>query len=225
VGPGADHPRQGDARQLQAAQAQQPEQPQAAGDAGRRAAIADRRERDVNERERVADERERVADQREALADRREREADEREEQLQGLIRELRDLVTSARRDALEAIESSLALLSASADRFRHTEEAVTRTAARDRREEPIARAATQQEDHQAGPSPAGQELAGRAKAMRARLCATVAAFAASEDNTAFIFDQLAASHPERASAYQGKAQQAREAADRAREISRELAG
>jgi hypothetical protein len=63
-----------------------------------------------------------------------------------------------------------------------------------------------------------------RAKAVRARLSATVAAFAVSEDNAALIFDQLAASHPERAGAYQRKAQQARDAADRAREISGELA-
>ena len=182
-----------------------------------REAFADLREREANRREREADERE-------SVADRREGQADEREEQIQGLIGELRGLVTGAHRDALEAIESSLALLSASADSFQRSEEAVKRAAARRSREEAtIARAAAQDERQRAYSAPARQRLIRQAREIRTRLSATVAVFAAAEDNAARIFDQLATSHPERASAYQRKAQQARDAGDRAREISRQL--
>jgi len=59
---------------------------------------------------------------------------------------------------------------------------------------------------------------------MRTRLSATAAALAAIEDNVARLFDQLASGHPDRAGAYQSKAQHARGGARRAREISRELA-
>ena len=228
--PGADHSRQGDASRIEAAQAQRSEQPQArpraAGDAGRRdqdavvrEALADLRESQADQREREADRREREADEREAVADRREREADEREEQMRALIGELRSLVTGAHRDALEAIESSLGLLSASADSFHRDEEAVRRTAGRRRREE-AATARTQAGRQRAYSSPAGP-----AREIRARLSATIAAFAVAEDNTARVFDQLAAGHPDDPSAYQRKAQQARETADRARELSRKLAG
>src|SRR5215472_6892109 len=143
--PGADHSRQGDASRIEDAQARRSEQPparpQAAGD-------ADRREQDAVVRE--------------ALADRREREADEREEQMRALIGELRGLVTGAHLDALEAIESSLGLLSASADSFQRDDEAVKRAAARRRREE-AATARARDERQRAGPSPARQGPAERA--------------------------------------------------------------
>jgi hypothetical protein len=213
--PGVDRPQQGDASRLEAAQVRQSEQPQVRPQAASGADV----------REAAADQREREADVREAAADQREREADVREEHIQGLIEEVRGLVISAHRDALEAIENSLALLSASVDRFQRSEETVQRTVARSRREAAAsARAAAQRDRQRAYPSPAGQELFERAKTVRARLSATIAAFAVSEDNAALIFDQLGASHPERAGAYQRKAQQARDAADRAREISGELA-
>ena len=206
--PGADHSRQGDASRIEAAQAQRSEQPQArpraAGDAGRR--------------DQDAVVREALADLRESQADQREREADEREEQMRALIGELRGLVTGAQRDALEAIESSLGLLSASADSFQRGEEAVRRATGRRRREE----AATARA--QGGRRRAYSSAAGPAREIRARLSATIAAFAVAEDNTARVFDQLAAGHPDDAGAYQRKAQQAREAADRARELSRRLA-
>ena len=193
-------------------------------EANQREREADRREREADQREDLADRREREADQREGLADRREREADEREEQMQALIGELRGLVTGAHRDALEAIERSLALLSASADRFQRSEEAMQRAAAHHRREEEAAaRAAAQGERQQAYSSFAGQGLAWQTSEIRNRLSATVATFAVTEDNTARVFDQLAISHPERASEYQRRAQQARGAADRARELSRRL--
>ena len=228
--PGADHSRQGDASRIEAAQAGRSEQPkarpQAAGDADRREqdavvreALADLRERQADQRERQADERERQADQREAVADRREREADEREEQMRALIGELRGLVTGAHRDALEAIESSLGLLSASADSIQRDDEAARRAAGRRRRDE----AATARAH--AGRRRAYSSSAEPTREIRARLSATIAAFAVAEDNTARVFDQLAAGHPKDASAYQRKAQQAREAADRARELSRKLAG
>lgn len=228
MGPGADHSRQGDTSRMEAAQARRSEQPQAlpqaAGDADRREqdavvreALADLRERQADQREREADERERQADQREAVADRREREADEREEQMRALIGELRGLVTGAHRDALEAIESSLGLLSASADSIQRGDEAVRRAAGRRSREEAASARA------QVGRQRAYSPPAGPAREIRARLSATIAAFAVAEDNTARIFDQLAAGHPDDPSAYQRMAQQAREAADRARELSRKL--
>jgi len=226
--PGADHSRREDASRMEAAQArgsQQPQaQPQAASDAGRRDRNDVVREAFADLREREADQREREADQREALANRREREADERDEQMQALIGELRGLVTGAQRDALAAIEGSLELLSVSADSFQRSEEAVKRAAARRSREEAtIARAAAQDERQRAYSAPARQGLIRQAREIRTRLSATVAVFATAEDNAARIFDQLATSHPERTSAYQRKAQQARDAADRAREISRQL--
>jgi len=127
--------------------------------------------------------------------------------------------VTGAHLDALEAIESSLGLLSASADSIQRDDEAVRRAAGRRRREE-AATARAQAERQRAYSS-----LAGPAREIRARLSATLAAFAVAEDNTARIFDQLAAGRPDDASAYQRKAQHARDAADRARQLSRKLAG
>ena len=235
MGPGADHSRQGDARPGEAAQLQRSEQrqvePQAARDADQRErnavvreAIADLREGEADQREREADQREREADQRDALADRREREADERDEQMQALIGELRGLVTGAHRDAVEAIERSLSLLSGSAGSFQRSDEAVQRGTARRRREEAaIARVAAQDKRQQTYSSAAGQGLAWQAREIRTRLSATVATFAEAEDNTARVFDQLAVSHPTDASAYQQRAQQARDAADRARALARKL--
>ena len=185
---------------------------------------ADWRDREANWRESRADLREREANEREDLADQREHAADEREEQIQGLIGELRGLVTGAHRDTLEAIERSQTLLSASVDRVERREEAVKRADARRRREQAaIARAAARSERHPAPPSPARPELTRQATATRARLSATAAALAAIEDNAAHLFDQLAVSRPERGSAYQRRAEEARGGARRAREISREL--
>ena len=228
---------------MEAAQRQrseQPREPQAARDADQRernAVVrealadlregkADQREREADQREREADQREALADRREALADRRERETDEREEQMQALMGELRGLVTGAHRDAVEAIEGSLALLSASADSFQRSEDAVDRAAARRRREDAaIARAAAQDKRQQTYTSAAGHGLTGQVREIRTRLSATVATFAEAEDNTARIFDQLAISHPGDVSAYQRRAQQARDAADRARALARKLTG
>jgi len=193
-------------------------------EADQREALADQREALANQRERGADQREAQADQREALADQRERGADEREEQITALIGELRGLVTGAHRDALEAIDRSQTLLLASADSLERTTESVKRVDARRRREQAaIARAAAYSERQFAHPSPAGEKSAEHARAMRTRLAATAAAFAAVEESAARLFDQLATRHPERASEYQRKAQQARGAAHRACEISREL--
>jgi len=88
-----------------------------------------------------------------------------------------------------------------------------------------IARAAAYSERQLAYPPSGRQESVEHARDMRKRLAATVAAFAAVEERAGRLFDQLATSHPERASAYQRKAQQARDTAHRARQISRELAG
>jgi len=134
--------------------------------------------------------------------------------------------VTGAHRVALEAIERSQALLLASADSLERTQEAVKRTDAhRHRDQAAIARAAAYSERQLAYPPSDRQESVEYARAMRTRLAATVAAFAAVEERAGRLFDQLAISHPERASAYQRKAQQARDTAHRARQISRELAG
>jgi hypothetical protein len=178
----------------------------------------------ADERERVADRREATADRREATADQREREADEREQQLQQLIGELRGLVTGAHRDALEAIERSQTLLSAATGRAERSNQATQRTAARGRREQAATvRAAAQSERQLARPSPAALEHLKRARAIRGRLAATATALAAIEDKAADLFDQLAISHPDRSSSYHRKAQQARDGAHRAREISRGL--
>jgi len=132
--------------------------------------------------------------------------------------------VTGAHRDALEAIERSQTLLLASADSLERTKEAVERADARHHRDQAaIARAAAYSERQLAHPLPTGQESAEHSKAMRRRLAATAAAFATVEDSAGRLFDQLAISHPERASTYEHKAQEARGAAHRAREISREL--
>src|SRR5215472_16210551 len=196
------------------------------GLAERRERAADRRERTADERERTADQRERTADQREREADQREHAADQREEQIAGLIEELRGLVTGAHRDALEAIERSQALLLSSAGSLERTEDAAKRTDARGRREQAaIARAAAYSERRIAHPLPAGEGAAGQARAMRIRLAATAAAFAMAEESAGRLFDQLATLHPDRASTYQRRAQEARGTAQRAREISRELNG
>jgi hypothetical protein len=189
-----------------------------------RECTADWREHEADWRERRADWREHTADEREALADQREDAADEREEQIRELIGELRGLVTGAHRDALEAIERSQTLPWASASRVGRREEAGKRADARSRREQAaITRAAARSERQLARPSLARQELSGQATAMRARLSATAFALAAIEDNAAYLFDQLAAGRPERGSAYQQRAEEARGGARRARAISREL--
>ena len=82
---------------------------------------------------------------------------------------------------------------------------------------------AAQDKRQQTYSSAAGQGLAWQAREIRTRLSATVATFAEAEDNTARVFDQLAVSHPTDASAYQQRAQQARDAADRARALARKL--
>jgi len=194
--------------------------------ADRRQTLADQRERTADQRERTADQRERTANQREDHADQRELAADEREEQIKELIGELRGLVTGAHQDALEAIERSQTLLMASGGSLERTEEAGKRADARRRREQAeIARAAAYSERQLAHPLPAGQESAERVRAMRTRLAATAAAFAVVEETTGRLFDQLATIHPQRASAYQRRAQDARSWAHRARQISRELNG
>jgi hypothetical protein len=134
--------------------------------------------------------------------------------------------VTGAHQDALEAIERSQALILASVGSLERTEEAVRRASARRRREQAaIDRAAAYSERQLAHPLSAGQESAEQARAMRTRLAATAAAFAAVEESTGRLFDQLATIHPQRASAYQRRAQEARGSAHRARQISRELNG
>jgi hypothetical protein len=215
--------READIREVRADQRER-EADQRETRADQREALADQRERGADQREREADQREREADQRETLADQRDRGADEREEQIKTLIGELRGLVTGAHRDALEAIERSQTLLLASVESLERTKEAVEREDARRGREQAaIARAAAYSERQLAHPSLAGEESAEHTKAMRTRLAATAAAFAAVEESAGRLFDELATSHPERASAYQHKAQEARGAAHRAREISREL--
>jgi hypothetical protein len=215
--------READIREVRADQRER-EADQREARADQREREADHRERGADQRERDADQREALADQREALADQRERGADEREEQIKALIGELRGLVTGAHRDALEAIERSQTLLLASVESLERTKEAVEREDARHHREQAaIARAAAYSERQLARPLLAGKESAEHSKAMRARLAATAAAFAVVEESAGRLFDQLAISHPERASAYERKAQEARGAAHRAREISREL--
>jgi hypothetical protein len=233
VGPGADHSRQGDADRVEAAQQRRSNELRApaASDADRRErtatvreALADLREHEADQREREADQRDHEANEREATADQREHKANDREEQMQALIAELRVLVTGAHQDALEAIERSLALLSSPADAFQRSEEAVKRTAARRRRTEAANTRAAAQDKRQRATPAAGRGVGGQVREIRTRLGDTVAAFAEAEDNAARIFDQLAVSHPESAGAYQHRAQQARDAAGRAREISRQLA-
>ena len=191
-----------------------------------REAVADRRERAANRREREADERERAADAREAVADKRERAANRRQDQLEELIGELRGLVSGAHRDALEAIGRSQALLLAPGGRGARAEEGARRADDRRRRgQAAIARAAGYSERQLAHPLGGGHGPAGYARAMRIRLAATAAAFAAAEESTGSLFDQLAAAHPGRAGAYQRRARQARDTAHRARDIARELNG
>src|SRR5262249_1751498 len=155
-------------------------------------------------------------DEREAVADKRERAANQRQEQIAELIGELRGLVSGAHRDALEAIERSRALLLAPAGRGARAEEGARRADDRRRRgQAAIARAAGYGERQLAHPLVGGQGPAGYARAMRIRLAATAAAFAAAEESTGSLFDQLAAAHPSRAGAYHRRARPGKPATPR----------
>lgn len=142
------------------------------------------------------------------------------------IAQDLGVLTASRQRRALEAIERSRALLSASSDRLDRGEAALRRSAASAERDQAeVDRVVGQSERELACRPPDPREQIEYAKALRKRLSATAAALATTEDEVAQVHDELAARRPEHASEYRRAADAARKAADHAREVERQYAG
>ena len=194
----------------------------------RRERDADQRERWLHRREREADEREREADEREREADERDRDADQREQRLQERAarlrrraEELRARGDDVRERADQAIEQANAVLDATRDRARRAGGTINRGYARAARERAnVVRSARRGARHPVYRRQDFAELAGRFSALRERTAAAAALLADNEEKIARFHDELA-SHEPANPVYIRLANEAREAARRAREYER----
>ena len=197
-------------------------------DADQRERWLHRREREADEREREADEREREADERDREADERDREADQREQRLQERAarlrqraEELRARGDDVRERAEQAIEQANAVLDATRDRARRAGGTINRGYARAARERAnVARSARRCARHPVYRQQDFAELADRFSALRKRTAAAAALLAHNEEKIARFHDELA-SHEPANPVYMRLANDAREAARRAREYER----
>ena len=194
----------------------------------RREREADEREREADEREREADERDRDADERDRDADQRDRDADQREQRLQERAarlrrraEELRARGDDVRERAEQAIEQANAVLDATRDRARRAGGTINRGYARAARERAnVARSARRCARHPVYRQQDFAELADRFSALRKRTAAAAALLAHNEEKIARFHDELA-SHEPANPVYMRLANDAREAARRAREYER----
>jgi len=189
--------------------------------------IADARERKANEREAVANERQRMADGRERKADGREaelnerqRQLDERERQLDERAHRLGVAVDDLQRRVLASIERSRTLLARSGERLDRQEAALTRaTEEQERQQAEVDRESAEAERHLVSGLPDPSETVERAENFRTRARSSVEAFASAQEEIARINEQLAARLPDRRDEYKRTAEQAREAARKARDV------
>ena len=190
--------------------------------AAEREHVADERERLADERDTAADERERAADVREAAQDQRQREADERERGLDERGRSLGLSGESAEQRILETIERARDLLELSRKRLDRQEARVRREKASQLRQQAeVDRAFTEGGRSQATYTPDPRGPMERSRVLRKQAMSAIELFAASEEDAASIFEQLAISSPDRRDELLVAASQARAAAARAHELLR----
>jgi hypothetical protein len=183
---------------------------------------ADDREHAANEREHGADEREREADRRETALTERQRQIDERERELDERGQVLGGAVHSAEQRALETVERSRELLALSGPRVSRHEAAVRRTQQRQARKQAgLGRAVAEIKRDHAAVLPDPGEAIERAKALRQQALAAMEAFAATEEDIACAYEQLAGRRPDHRDDYRHIAEQARTSARKAREALR----
>ena len=187
----------------------------------RRERAADERDREADERDREADERDREADQRDREADQREQRLQERAARLRRRAEELRARGDDVRERAEQAIEQANAVLDATRDRARRAGGTINRGYARAARERAnVARSARRCARHPVYRQQDFAELADRFSALRKRTAAAAALLAHNEEKIARFHDELA-SHEPANPVYMRLANDAREAARRAREYER----
>jgi hypothetical protein len=122
---------------------------------------------------------------------------------------------------AAQAVEQAKTAADASQDRVRRAEAALNRAYARAAREQAsAARSANRGEQHPAPRQHNFTDLVGRFSALRKRTAAAAAQLAETEEQSAHMFDELAACDPGNPE-HQRLADEAREAVRRAREIER----
>jgi len=132
----------------------------------------------------------------------------------------------SARQRTLEDIERSRALLAQGAQRLDRHEAAVKRADAGQRRQQAeIDRASAESARGLATQRPDPSQSIERAKALRGRTIAMIAAFAASEEEIALLHEEMAARSPSHREEYRRTAARARETARRALEILESFPG
>ena len=181
-------------------------------------APSDERGRAPDEREARASERERLADEREALANERERKAEEREQELDKRGRALGLGVETLEQRTLETI----ARLALNAQRLTREEAGLKRDEARrERQQAEIDRASAESERGLAARVPDPSGLVKHAEELRQQALTAIDALARTEEEIAAIYEELAASQPDRRDKYQRTAEQARQTAGKAREVSR----
>jgi hypothetical protein len=187
--------------------------------------IANQRERRADEREAHADTRDGEADRREAVATEREQQLSQREQAVEDHGRTLNAAVEGLEQRMLDTIERSRALLALSAQRLNRQEAGVKRAQAhRERQQAEISRAAAGTERRLADWMPDPSSLTERAESLRKHARLAIQAFAASEEETARLYQDLAARHPEHRAEYLDLAQQARTTAQAARVAQRGFA-
>jgi hypothetical protein len=188
--------------------------------ANQRERVADDRETAADERERAADEREGESDQREVALTERQQKADEREHKLDKRALAVGLAAASMRQRTLEDIERSRALLAEGVQRLDRQEAAVKRAdKGQEREQAQIDRASGEGTRRLAVQRPDPSQSVERAKALRGRSIAMIAAFAASEEEIALVHEEMAARDPTHREEYRRTAARAREAARRALEI------
>lgn len=187
--------------------------------ADEREAVANQRERKADERETLADTRDREADAREAAATERDRQAEEREQAREEHGRALGAAVEGLQQRMLDTIERSRALLALSEHRLNRQEAELRRAQAhRERQQAEISRASAETERKLADwlPDPSSLTVRRRNLGKQARLA--IQAFVSNEEQTARLYQDLAARHPERREEYLGQAEHARTSARSARD-------
>jgi hypothetical protein len=208
--------------------------------ADERSRLADERERRADERETAANQRELRADQREAVADAREHEADRREtaatgreQQIETREHELEEhgrvlgaAVDGIEQRVLDAIERSRALLDLSGQRLSRQEAGVRREQAhRERQQAEVSRAVAETEQKLDDWLPDPSSLTERRTVLRKQARHAIQAFVSNEEETARLFQDLAARNPEHREEYLDAAQQARTSARSAREALSRFTG
>jgi len=178
-------------------------------------------EQRLEQRKQRLQEREREADEREREANEREQRLRERAVRLRQRAVELRARGDDARERAEQAVDQANAVLDVTRNCGRRAEATINRASARAARERAnVARSARRGARHPVYRQQDSAELADRFSALRKRTAAAAAQLAENEEEIARVHDKLASHQPANPE-YMRLANEAREAARRAREIER----